>query len=38
MTRTTPLLALACVAAIAFGAQAEESETPIFDALSLGNQ
>ena len=38
MTGKTPLLALACAACIAFGAQAEESETPLFDALSLGNQ
>ncbi|MDP6952196.1 MAG: hypothetical protein QGF53_05490 [Alphaproteobacteria bacterium] len=38
MTSKTALLALACTAAIAFGAQAEESETPLFDALSVGNQ
>jgi hypothetical protein len=38
MTGKIPLFALACVACIAFGAQAEEHETPLFDALSLGNQ
>jgi hypothetical protein len=38
MTGKVPLFALACAACIAFGAQAEEPETPLFDALSLGNQ
>ena len=38
MTRKMPFLALVCTACIALGAQAEETETPIFDTLPESNQ